>query len=416
MIKRSIKGFIATDEHPMVVLVDENRIPLFYPNIYATIKYRSLGRTASTTEKILRCIGVAHLWASLNDIELEQKIITSDFLTIEQLQDLAFFLRLTSPKQKELAQKNNSYPLTSTRKISKMVENLIYMPSTHEETNTSISAEEAAYRIKTISKYFKFLLQRANHRTQQEKIHNIEQRLDYFKTLAPKVNNSGDADAPEGLSINERKILINLIEPEHPENPFRNTFLKHRNQLIYEILLTTGIRRIELRHIKIDDVDYLKHTIRIRVSKTKPREVVCSSKVCELFHRYCTTQLNQIPIKQRKHGYLFTTQKGEHLSNDAINLVFRALSTAAKISTNLTPHTLRRTWNDVLSETIDQLPPKQRPSFDKEKKIRNRLMGWSEISEMSSTYARRSIREKADEIANLLADNIISTRSSNYEI
>ena len=43
-------------------------------------------------------------------------------------------------------------------------------------------------------------------------------------------------------------------------------------------------------------------------------------------------------------------------------------------------------------------------------------MGWSEISEMSSTYARRSIREKADEIANLLADNIISTRSSNYEI
>ena len=154
MIKRSIKGFIATDEHPMVVLVDENRIPLFYPNIYATIKYRSLGRTASTTEKILRCIGVAHLWASLNDIELEQKIITSDFLTIEQLQDLAFFPRLTSPKQKELAQKNNSYPLTSTRKISKMVENLIYMPSTHEETNTSISAEEAAYRIKTISKYF----------------------------------------------------------------------------------------------------------------------------------------------------------------------------------------------------------------------------------------------------------------------
>ena len=163
-------------------------------------------------------------------------------------------------------------------------------------------------------------------------------------------------------------------------------------------------------------MDYLKHTIRIRVSKTKPREVVCSSKVCELFHRYCTTQLNQIPIKQRKHGYLFTTQKGEHLSNDAINLVFRALSTAAKISTNLTPHTLRRTWNDVLSETIDQLPPKQRPSFDQEKKIRNRLMGWSEISEMSSTYARRSIREKADEIANLLADNIISTRSSNYEI
>ena len=35
MIKRSIKKFIASDKHPMVILIDENRIPLFYPNVYA---------------------------------------------------------------------------------------------------------------------------------------------------------------------------------------------------------------------------------------------------------------------------------------------------------------------------------------------------------------------------------------------
>ena len=52
MIKRSIKNFIASDGQPMVVLIDENRIPLFHPNIYAMTKFRTLGRQVSTTEKI----------------------------------------------------------------------------------------------------------------------------------------------------------------------------------------------------------------------------------------------------------------------------------------------------------------------------------------------------------------------------
>ncbi len=92
MIKRSIKEFIASDEQPMVVLIDENRVPLFYPNVFAMTKFRTLGRSASTTDKVLRCIGMAHLWASLNNIILEESILSSDFITIEQLQDLAFFL------------------------------------------------------------------------------------------------------------------------------------------------------------------------------------------------------------------------------------------------------------------------------------------------------------------------------------
>ncbi len=33
-------------------------------------------------------------------------------------------------------------------------------------------------------------------------------------------------------------------------------------------------------------------------------------------------------------------------------------------------------------------------------------MGWSSISEMSNRYARRSIREKADELGELLANSI----------
>ena len=75
MIKRSIKSFIASDDQPMVVLIDEEGIPLFHPNIYAMTKFRTLGRQARTTEKILYCIGMAHLWASIEKIDLENSIL-----------------------------------------------------------------------------------------------------------------------------------------------------------------------------------------------------------------------------------------------------------------------------------------------------------------------------------------------------
>ncbi len=39
MIKRSIKHFIASDEQSMVVLIDENIIPLFYPKV-GSVQYQ----------------------------------------------------------------------------------------------------------------------------------------------------------------------------------------------------------------------------------------------------------------------------------------------------------------------------------------------------------------------------------------
>lgn len=412
MIKRSIKEFIASDKHPMVVLVDENRIPLFYPNVYAMTKYRTLGRSTSTIEKVLRCIGIAHLWASLNQVALEESILFSNFLTIEQLQDLAFFLRLKRRHQNPIASRKDTQQSLTPKKISKRIENLIYIKLSTQETKTTTSAVEGAFHIKTIFNYFKFLLLRSKNRLNKNKFHDIEQRLNYFYSLAPKVSNKSDQDAPEGLSFDERSTLIEIIKPEHPDNPFRNEFLKYRNQLIYEILLSTGMRRSELRYLKIEDVNYSTHIITIRVSKTVEREVKCSSKTCEYFHNYLTRYLNKIPFKDRKHGYLFTTQTGQHLSNDAINLIFRTLRGHVKITTCLTPHTMRRTWNDIFSEMIDSMPENRRPDKEMEKQIRNRLMGWSSISEMSNRYARRSIRVKADELAELLANSIHKKKES----
>lgn len=406
MIKRSIKNFIASDGQPMVVLIDENGMPLFHPNIYALTKFRTLGRQVSSTEKNLYCIGMAHHWAALNNIDLENTILTTNFLTIEQLQDLAFFLRLKRAKQDELlAQKIKSQNFNS-KQIAKKIEKIIYMPSQTYTENISTSAAEGAFRIKAIFHYFKFLMYRSKYRFVKEKRDDFEQRLNYLFTLAPRARSTGDQDVLEGLSQLEQDILIKIVEPNNPNNPFKREFHRYRNQLIYEIFLSTGMRRSELKFLKIEDIDFGAHQIHIRVSKTKERTVKCSSNACEYFHQFITRYLNKVPFRNRKHGYLFTTETGKHLSNDAINLIFRTIQQQANISTHVTPHTMRRTWNDNLSTLIDSLPLEQKPEKELEKQIRNRLMGWSSISEMSNLYSRRSIREKADELGELLANSI----------
>lgn len=408
MKKFSIKQFIASDDYPMVVIVDETGFPLFHPNVYASIKLRSLGRSVSSIEKNLSSIGMLYLWAVKNKIDLQKSLFSSDFFTINQLQDLAYFLRLKRNNQDNLLQGSN----LNKKNLSKCIEKIIYKKLNGNKINNSVSAAEVAFRIRSVANFLDFFLIRANHKSDLNSL--LKERLKYFRLMAPKVPNKGDQDALEGLSENARKSMTDIFDPQNLNNPFSSDFFKYRNQLIYEILLSTGMRRNELRHLKVDDISYANQLIDIRVSKTKIRTVPCSSDTCQKFHKFVTSYLSKIPIKQRSHNYLFTTETGKHLSNDAINLVFRTARNRAELQqVELTPHTLRRTWNDAFSELIDKLPPEKKIDKELEKQIRNRLMGWSAISEMSEKYARRFIREKSDEIAEQLANEITKNSRNN---
>ncbi|WP_408733520.1 hypothetical protein [Pseudomonas sp. LS1212] len=101
------------------------------------------------------------------------------------------------------------------------------------------------------------------------------------------------------------------------------------------------------------------------------------------------------------------TRSGDQLSKSAINLIFKVARDSSKdIPNYFAPHTLRRTWNDRLSRKIDAQPSEKRMDPEEEKRVRIQLNGWSKNSEMASRYAARAIREKADQIAEELANDI----------
>lgn len=401
MKKTQIKKFRASDSHLMTVLVDDQGLPLFYPNIYVNSQYRSLGFSDNSIEKILRSIGMLYLWADINKIDLDQLLFSFQFLTISQLEDIAFFLRL---KREDQDKNRDSHQTLSSRSLTKKIENIIYK-STRSNSST-VSAMEGSYRIRAVANYLEFCLSRSKYRPTASKPNDFKERISIFRSLAPRVVTKGDQDALEGLSKSERKIIHELFDPENSNNPFRSNFHKYRNELMYAIFLHTGIRRDELRHIKLEDISYSKLTMEVRVSKTKSRTIPINRELCDKFRDFVMLHLNKIPPKNRRHNYLFTTSSGSHLSNAAINLAVSTVKKTSDLEFQFSPHTFRRTWNDIYNELIDALPLDKRPSAEAEKNIRNRLMGWSSTSTMSAIYARRTIREKTDELVNLLTNAI----------
>ncbi len=202
------------------------------------------------------------------------------------------------------------------------------------------------------------------------------------------------------------ELLDKAFEPGSELNPFQSAFHQHRNSLMYWLFSETAIRRSELRYLRVEDIDHVSRRVKVRVSKTIARTLPISEKTSDEFHAFVMGYWAKIPVKARKHGYLFTTAEGEHISLGAINLIFREMRQKLALPDNVAPHALRRTWNDRLSRKIDSLPPEQRMKPEAEKQLRNRMNGWSKNSNMTERYARRHIREKADRIAEDLANEL----------
>tara|TARA_R110002033_G_scaffold62394_1_gene113121 strand:+ start:1576 stop:2781 length:1206 start_codon:yes stop_codon:yes gene_type:complete len=401
----------------MAVLVDDQGSPLFLPNVYATFHYRDVGSSSATIKKALRALGMAYLWASARKLDLHAAISSEAFLSIEQCEDLAFFLRLDRASQdRELAVSLEELPSRVVR--LEQVRGGFHQKAAERK---ACSAEEGAYRIRIVAAFLEFQLAKVEQdlprpapgTAKDKAAHPSMRRL---KALTPKVSNADESDALEGMDEVTMAFADEIFDPASETNPFSTDFIKHRNHLVYRMLSDNGMRRSELRFLQVDDVDYSKNRVRIRVSKTQARTVPISSATALAFHHFVLEHWSKIPAKQRAHGYLFITAEGRHICADTINLIFRtARKKAHELPKDFAPHALRRTWNDRLSTKVDKAPPDKRIPKNEEEQMRNRLMGWRKDSQMSSRYSRRTIRIKSDQIAEELANEIAAGKKKDEE-
>lgn len=189
-----------------------------------------------------------------------------------------------------------------------------------ELVNSGISNRTINRKISSLNTYYKFLL----------KIQTIEVNpLKQHKAL--KVGKK--VQLP--FSEEELKaVLENSIEI--------NDFESARNHLIIELFYATGIRRIELIEIKINDIDFENKHIKVLGKRNKERYIPLIDSLIISIKSYLEyrSQLNAIDDKEM----LFLTQKGlkiyEMLVYRIINKYFSKASSKAKCS----PHVLRHSF------------------------------------------------------------------------
>lgn len=113
-----------------------------------------------------------------------------------------------------------------------------------------------------------------------------------------------------------------------------------RDKAIVQILFYTGIRVSELCSIKIKDIDFLSHQLRVCGKGGKYREIPLKPEVVETIKAYLIQRRKN---KHHQSEYLLLGQRGA-LGRDAINNMLTKLTEKGGFSQRLKPHTFRHTF------------------------------------------------------------------------
>jgi len=199
--------------------------------------------------------------------------------------------------------------------------------------------------------------------------------------------------------------LLEIINPDSPENPFKHSRL--RNSLIVKLLILTGTRKGAIAKLKIGDCDFTGDCNLIRITRTpddkedtrkyKPSQKTDSHTsyvdpdLMKLIDYYIENKRSRYPNAQ-SHEFIFVSEMstkntaGDPLSISSINYLFKVLSNA--LGFNVHPHLLRYKWNEKFSEDTSGM------TSEEVAKLRRYAMGWSRDSRMAELYDRFKIASK----------------------
>jgi len=169
-------------------------------------------------------------------------------------------------------------------------------------------------KISTLKTFFKFLVREGGI---------LESPM--LKVVAPKSKKR----LPVFIEEDQIESLLNEVE-------FDDGFIGERDKLIIELFYVTGIRLSELINIKISDINFDTHLVKVLGKRNKERLIPLSFGI--------VNELQSFLQKNKTDNYLFTTLGGTKVY---AKLVYRVVNKyIGKISSinKKSPHILRHTF------------------------------------------------------------------------
>ena len=172
-------------------------------------------------------------------------------------------------------------------------------------------------------------------------------KQNYFKEIKNPKRKLG---LPKYAKNNDLEKMFQVYDKE--------TALGQRNALILEMLYATGIRVGELVSIKIDDIDFYNHSIKILGKGRKERIVFYGSYCEDVLDLYLSDGYQKLNTKNT--NYLFLNKNGDEISSRYIGIIIENAVRKCQLDYHISPHTLRHTFaTDLLNAGADLMTVKE---------------------------------------------------------
>lgn len=86
------KFVLTTGERYCIIMDNENKAPLFYPNLYLTIKLRNRGCSVLTMEAAALTLSLFYRFLRENNISIDERILHNRFISNSEIDRLFIFL------------------------------------------------------------------------------------------------------------------------------------------------------------------------------------------------------------------------------------------------------------------------------------------------------------------------------------
>ncbi len=143
-----------------------------------------------------------------------------------------------------------------------------------------------------------------------------------------------------------KKIQIPFSEAEVStvlnDLEFDSSFDGVRNKLIIELFYSTGIRRIELIDIKLNQIDLSNQTLKVLGKRNKERVIPLLDSVTESIQKYLLIRKTLDNISDTNHFFL--TQKGVKIYETLVYRIINDYFSLASSKVKKSPHILRHSF------------------------------------------------------------------------
>jgi integrase len=384
-------------ERYCLVIEKATGLPVFHPNLFLTTQVRNTkSNSFSSLLSAANSLVVLLRFLDRRGIDLEQRVKNRAFLEVHELDDLRDF---TQRKFQSSAVDDSVLSMFSPEEL--------------EESEGFVESSTQYNRLTIIAEYIKWFISHVISRpstTEWKQIDAIETQI---KSRRPS-RKGRNKDIDRSIDEIQLEALFEIIRIDSEQNPF-SAEVQRRNRLIVLLLYHLGLRGGELLNIKVADIDFAKHQLRVlrradekddpRVNepnvKTLERTLPLSEALSKELHEYVTTDRRLVPNAKR-NTFLFITHKsgptvGQPISKSGYHKVMTAVKAVSPKLYALTGHKLRHTWNRKFSELMDSMD--NSPSEERQEQIRSYLMGWKPGSGSAAHYNKRFRQEQANKAA-----------------